>query len=82
MQWAWAVRNLERLIETLDFHGLLVGKLTLILEYNDGTARSDAVTFEAPTIRYDSLLAGTQMPLKRRLVAGLLYRMHFLASEL
>jgi len=82
VQWAWAVRNLERLIETLDFHGLMVGKLTLILEYKDGTTRSDAVTFEAPTIRYDFLLEGTQTLWQRLLISGLLYRMHFLASEL
>jgi len=61
MRWAWLVRNLERLIETLDYHRLMVGKLTLTLEYKDGPDRSSSVRFDAPTRRFDVLLAGVKV---------------------
>ena len=82
VQWAWAIRNLERLVEALDYHGLMAGRLTLLLEYKDGTSSSAAVRFEAPTSRFDTLLAGVQALWARTQAAGLLYRMHYIATEL
>jgi len=82
VQWAWLVRNLERLIETLDYHGLMVGKLTLTLEYKDGPDRSSSVRFDAPTRRFDVLLAGVKTMWERMQFPGNLYRMHHIASEL
>lgn len=82
VQWAWAIRNLERLIEAVDYHGLMAGKLTLILEYKDGPTRSSAVTFDAPTNRFDLLLDGARQLWGVVLIPGALYRMHFIASEL
>src|SRR5262249_29208796 len=34
--YAWLVRNLERLIEELEFHGVLAGRLTVWVAYKDG----------------------------------------------
>ena len=82
VQWAWLVRNLERLIETLDYHGLMVGKLTLTLEYKDGPDRSSSVRFDAPSRRFDVLLAGGKGMWERMQFPGNLYRMHHTASEL
>lgn len=28
VQWAWVIRNLERLVEALDYHGLMPGRLS------------------------------------------------------
>jgi DNA polymerase V len=82
VQWAWIVRNLERLVEALDYHGLMVGKLTLVLEYKDGPDRSSSVRFDAPTARFDVLLAGIKVLWDRMHFPGRLYRMHHIASEL
>lgn len=82
VQWAWLVRNLERLIEVLDYHGVMVGKLMLILEYKGGPTRSFAVSFDAPTNRYDVLLAAARALWQHTQAAGALYRMHYIASAL
>lgn len=82
VQWAWAIRNLERLMETLDYLGLMTGKLTLTLEYKDGPTRASAVRFEVPTNRFDLLLQGAKVLWTQTLLAGRLYRMHFIASDL
>ena len=34
--YAWLVRNLERLIEELEYHGVAAGRLTVCLVYKDG----------------------------------------------
>ncbi len=82
VQWAWAVRNLERLMEALDYHGLMIAKLTLSLEYKDGPTRSTTVSFEVPTNRFDLLLQGAKTLWQQTLLPGALYRMHFIASNL
>src|SRR5262249_24764689 len=54
--WAEAVRNLERLIEELEFHEVRAGRITVWLSYKDqpsGVGESDP---ESPTNRFDSLL--------------------------
>ena len=81
-QWAWVVRNLERLIEALDFHGIMAGKLLLILEYKHGPSTSASVRFEAPTSRYDTMVEAVKIIWQRALETGRLYRMHLIASEL
>ncbi|WP_162658161.1 DNA polymerase Y family protein [Tuwongella immobilis] len=56
--FAWIVRNLERLIEELEFHRVRIGKLTLWLNYADGDG-PDTIgehTFETVTDRFDLLL--------------------------
>ena len=82
VQWAWVIRNLERLIETLDFHHLMAGKLHVMLDYKDGPSSAASLRFEAPTARYDALLEGVRVLWERASLPGRLYRLHLLASEL
>jgi nucleotidyltransferase/DNA polymerase involved in DNA repair len=83
LQWAWAIRNLERLIEALDHHGLQVGKLTLILEYKEGLTRATDTSLGAPTARFDLLHEAASYLWQKTQVPELrLYRMHYLASRL
>ena len=83
VQWAWAIRNLERLIEALEHLGLQTGKLTLILEYKHGPTRSADTSLGAPTDRFELLHpAACALWQKTHLPEGVLYRMHYLASHL
>lgn len=83
IQWAWAIRNLERLIEALEFHGVQTEKLTLILEYKNGPVRSAETSLDQPTARFDLLLQAAQHLWSQTIVPQvLLYRMHYLASRL
>ena len=83
VQWAWAIRNLERLIEALEFHGLQAGRLSLQLEYKHGPSTGADVNLGAPTARYDMLLAAARClwsQAQRPLLP--LYRMHYIAAKL
>lgn len=83
VQWAWAIRNLERLNEALEFHGVQTEKLTLILEFKDGPTRSTETSFDVPTHRFDLLLlAANYLWSKSQIPGARLYRMHYLASRL
>ena len=82
IQWGWAIRNLERLIEAMEWNGLMAGRLTLILEYKDGRVASESASLLAPTCRYDLLLEAVQHLWPRLRLPGRLYRMHYLAAEL
>jgi nucleotidyltransferase/DNA polymerase involved in DNA repair len=54
--YAWLVRNLERLIEELEFHGVTTGRLTVWVAYKDGQARLGQAGLVIPTDRFDLLL--------------------------
>ncbi len=54
--FAWLVRNLERLIEELEFHAVLAGRLTVMLIYKDGRTGVGEVNLTVPTDRIDLLL--------------------------
>ncbi|MGC4002255.1 MAG: nucleotidyltransferase [Pirellulales bacterium] len=83
IQWAWAIRNLERLIEAMEFHGLRTEKLTLILEYKDGLVRTAEARTSEATNRYDQLLECVNYLWPRVAVPGhALYRMHYIAGDL
>ena len=45
--YAWLVRNLERLIEELDYHEVRAGRLGVQVWYKDGTFRESFATLEA-----------------------------------
>ena len=63
--WAWAVRHTERLIEELDYHNVLAGKLSAAVQYKDGTGLSGDATPEVPTARFDLLLDAVRVALRR-----------------
>ena len=54
--YAWLVRNLERLIEELEYHGVLAGRLTVWVNYKDGRSATGEVVLPFPTDRFDLLL--------------------------
>lgn len=80
--WAWVVRNIERLIEALEFHGIVTGKLLVIFEYKNGLVRSAAATL-TPSARFDLLLDAVRWIWPVVLIPKtLLYRMHLIADDL
>ncbi len=54
--YAWLVRNLERLIEELEYHQVLAGRLTVWVNYKDGRSAAGEVKLPFPTDRFDLLL--------------------------
>ncbi len=81
--WAWAVRHTERLIEELDYHNVLAGKLSALVQYKDGTGLSGDATPEVPTARFDLLLDAVRVALRRAYQPGrVATHMHLVASGL
>ncbi len=54
--YAWLVRNLERLIEELEFHKVLAGRITVWVGYKDGRGAVGQIGLTVPTDRFDDLL--------------------------
>ncbi len=63
--FAWLVRNLERLVEELDFHAVLAGRLTVTLAYKDGRTGVGQVNLAVPTDRFERLLEAGRSCLRR-----------------
>ncbi len=81
--YAWLVRNLERLIEELEFHGVLAGRLTVWVSYRDGRFGSGQTTLSVPTDRFDCLLDAARPCLRRSwLPRAHANRMHLIAERL
>ena len=56
MLYAWLVRNLERLIEELEYHELKTGNLSVAVEYKNGDKREGRKGLAIPSERFDMLL--------------------------
>ncbi len=54
--YAWLVRNLERLIEELEYHGVRAGRLTVWVGYKDGQSGVGQANLAVPADRFDLLL--------------------------
>lgn len=54
--YAWLVRNLERLIEELEYHEVLAGRLTVWVGYKDGRSGIGQANLLLPSDRFDLLL--------------------------
>jgi hypothetical protein len=81
--FAWLVRNLERLIEELDFHEVRAGRLTVWVAYKDGQVRQGQTTLAVPSDRYDVLLDAARPCLRRAYLPRVLAtRMHLIAERL
>jgi nucleotidyltransferase/DNA polymerase involved in DNA repair len=81
--YAWLVRNLERLIEELEYHAVRAGRLTVWVGYKDGQAGFGQVNLTVPSERFDVLLDAARPCLRRayrpRRAAN---RMHLIAEHL
>jgi DNA polymerase V len=81
--FAWLVRNLERLIEELEFHALLAGRITVSIVYKDGQAGVGQVTLTVPTDRFDLMLDACRPCLRRAWIPGVrATHMHVIAEGL
>ncbi len=81
--YAWLVRNLERLIEELEYHEVQTGHLTVLLRYRDGQEGVGAVPLAAPSHRFDLLLEAARVGLRRAWIPhATATRMHLIATML
>jgi DNA polymerase V len=81
--YAWLVRNLERLVEELEFHVVCAGALSVAIQHKDGTPGFCRAELTAPTNRFDLLLEAGRFCLERAWSpqSPATY-MHVLASQL
>ena len=83
MIWAWLVRNLERLVEELEFHQIRTGRVVCWIGYRDGRAGEGHATLEAPTDRFDRLLDAFRPCVRRAWIPrAVAQRMHLFAERL
>src|SRR6185312_655490 len=81
--YAWLVRNLERLIEELEFHAVLAGRLTVWVAYRNGQVGVGQVSLMVPSDRFDVLLDAARPCLRRAWVPRVAaMRMHLIAERL
>jgi hypothetical protein len=79
----WLARNVERLVEELEFHVVRAGALSVYLLHKDGAEGLGRFTFASPADRFDLLLEAAQVCFRRAWVPGLAAtRMHVTASQL
>jgi nucleotidyltransferase/DNA polymerase involved in DNA repair len=81
--YGWLVRNLERLIEELEYHRVLVGRLTVWVSYRNGEVGMGQARLIVPSNAFDPLLDVARACLRQayipRAAAG---RMHLIAEDL
>jgi nucleotidyltransferase/DNA polymerase involved in DNA repair len=81
--FAWLVRNLERLVEELEFHVVRAGALSVYVLHKNGTQGFRRVELASPSDRFDLLLEAARFCCQRAWVPGLAAtRMHVIASQL
>lgn len=62
----WAVRHAERLIEELDYHNVLAGKLAALVQYKDGDSNGGEARPMTPTARFDAILDTRRVAVRTR----------------
>jgi DNA polymerase V len=81
--YAWLVRNLERLIEELEYHGVAAGRLTVCIPYKSGQSGVGQTSLGVPSDRFDILLDAARPCLRRAWIPrALATHMHLIAEEL
>jgi DNA polymerase V len=81
--YAWLVRNLERLIEELEYHGVAAGRLNVWVVYKNGQSGAGQMTLAVPSDRFDLLLDAARPCLRRAWVPrALATHMHLIAEDL
>jgi DNA polymerase V len=83
MIYAWLVRNMERLIEELHYHGVLTKHVSIWVGYRDGQAGEGRASLEFPSDRFDVLLDVLRPCLRRAWIKRVpANRMHLIADRL
>lgn len=81
--WAWLVRNLERLIEELRYHGVKAGRIALWIGYKNGQGREAHASLVEPSDQFDVMLETLRACLRRAYIPGVpAGRMHLFADGL
>ena len=81
--YAWLVRNLERLVEELEFHVVRAGVLSVSVQHWNGAEGFGQVQLPSPTDRFDLLLEAAQACFRRAWKPGLAATyMHVNATQL
>lgn len=81
--YAWLVRNLERLVEELEYHEVLAGRLTVWVAYRSGQVGVGQAALTVPSDRFDDLLDVARSCLRRAYVPRVAAtRMHLIAEHL
>jgi DNA polymerase V len=81
--YGWLVRNVERLIEELQFHEVRPAILTVAVAYHDADSAAGAVRLSIPSDRFDLLLDAARTGLRRAYRPGkIATHMHVIASDL
>jgi nucleotidyltransferase/DNA polymerase involved in DNA repair len=81
--YAWLVRNLERLIEELEYHGVAAGRLTIWIAYKNGQTGVGQMTLAVPNDRFDLLLDAARPCLRKAWIPRTLAtHMHLIAEDL
>jgi DNA polymerase V len=81
--WAWTVRHVERLIEELDYHRVRTSALVVQVAWKDAGATAGTANLGVPTDRFDDLLDGARLALRRAYVPdGTATHLHVMATEL
>jgi nucleotidyltransferase/DNA polymerase involved in DNA repair len=81
--YGWVVRNLERLVEELDYHGVFAGRLAVWVGYRNCRAGAGESALMSPTDRFDILLDAARHGLRQAWrPRGIAQRVHLFASQL
>ncbi|MHB1558728.1 MAG: DNA polymerase Y family protein [Isosphaeraceae bacterium] len=81
--YAWLIRNLERLIEELEYHDVAAGRITVCLVYKDGRTGMGRATLPVPSQRLDVLLEVARPCLRRAWIPRVpASHMHLIAEDL
>jgi len=81
--YGWLVRNVERLIEELHYHGVRTRTLVLYLSYHEDDGASGAVNLNVPTADFATLLEAAKVALRQAWRQGsVATHMHLIATEL
>lgn len=79
---AWLVRNIERLIEELEYHAVYAGELEVCLFHREGHIGAAKIPLMVPTARFDLLLAAGMFGIKKAWNGRGINRMHLTAMNL
>jgi nucleotidyltransferase/DNA polymerase involved in DNA repair len=81
--YAWLVRNVERLVEELEFHVVRAGALSVYILHKDGTEGFRRAELDSPTDCFDLLLESARYCFQHAYAPGVAAaRMHVMASQL
>lgn len=80
---AWVVRNVERLVEELDYHEVFADRLSFFAEFKDGGGWGRSTALPEATARFDILVAAAKHILDEAMRFGQrVSGMHLLAERL